>query len=121
MLSISTLAQRSGAERRRKVFAATPSRVLAQRGWLALFCVILAVFALMPLVALVLRGFLESQDGRTVLSFDALRTVLSESGYWMATWNTVVISIGAMMLATVIGVVLAWCLVRTNVPFARTL
>src|SRR4051794_19014500 len=75
MLSISTIAQRSGAGRGRKVFAATPSRVLVQRGWLTLFCLILAVFALMPLVALVLRGFLESQDGRTVLSFDALRTV----------------------------------------------
>lgn len=121
MLSISTIAQRSVAGRGRNVFAPTPSRVLVQRGWLTLFCLILTVFALMPLVALVLRGFIESQDGRTVLTLGALHAVLTGSGYWMATWNTVVISIGAMMLATIIGVILAWCLVRTNVPFARAL
>ncbi|WP_246776976.1 iron ABC transporter permease [Microvirga sp. VF16] len=46
---------------------------------------------------------------------------MGQSGYWLAAWNTVVISIGSMVLAAVIGVVLAWCLVRTNVPFARTL
>ncbi|QRM33385.1 iron ABC transporter permease (plasmid) [Microvirga sp. VF16] len=97
------------------------SRSVKQAGWLTIACIVLAIFSLMPLVALILRGFVETEGGKLVLTFDAIRTVMGQSGYWLAAWNTVVISIGSMVLAAVIGVVLAWCLVRTNVPFARTL
>ncbi|QRM33331.1 iron ABC transporter permease (plasmid) [Microvirga sp. VF16] len=103
------------------LFERLRSRSAQQAGWLTIACIVLAIFSLMPLVALILRGFVETEGGKLVLTFDAIRTVMGQSGYWLAAWNTVVISIGSMVLAAVIGVVLAWCLVRTNVPFARTL
>ncbi|AOO84891.1 ABC transporter permease (plasmid) [Bosea vaviloviae] len=99
----------------------SPPRSLRQAGWLTLACMVLAVFSLLPLIALVVRGFVETEGGRLVLTFSAVKTVMSQSGYWFAAWNTVVVSIGSMILAAVIGVILAWCLVRTNVPFARLL
>lgn len=96
-------------------------RRVVRRVWFVAFCLVLAGLSLMPLIALVLRGFVAESDGALTLSLSAFRTVLGEPTYWMAAWNTVVISIGAMILATVIGVGLALCIVRTNVPMARTL
>jgi iron(III) transport system permease protein len=99
-----------------------PSRVMAQMGWLGLFCIVLAVLVAMPLVALMLRGFLGTDsDGRLMLTLEAVRVVLAEGGYWMAMWNTFVVSIGTMLVAALMGVLLAWCLVRTNVPWSGLL
>jgi iron(III) transport system permease protein len=99
-----------------------PSRVMAQTGWLGLFCIVLAVLVAMPLVALMLRGFLGTDsDGRLMLTLEAFRVVLAEGGYWMAMWNTFVVSIGTMLVAALMGVLLAWCLVRTNVPWSGLL
>lgn len=98
-----------------------PARVIAGRWWFSFFCSVLAIFSVLPLVALMLRGVLETQGGHTVVTFQAVQLVLSERSYWIATANTIIISIGATVLAAAIGVVLAWCLVRTNVPYARAL
>ena len=41
--------------------------------------------------------------------------------YWRSLGDTIVISAGSTSLATLIGVALAWTLVRTNMPGARLL
>jgi iron(III) transport system permease protein len=98
-----------------------PLRSLVRTGWLTVFCLLLTVLVAMPLVALMLRGFLESENGHLVFTWAAFAAVMNEPSYWLATANTIIISVGSMVLATVIGVILAWCLVRTNLPHARML
>ncbi|UXN57421.1 ABC transporter permease [Phyllobacterium zundukense] len=96
-------------------------RTLTGRLWLTVFYLVLVIFTVMPIASLVVRGFVDTENSRVVLTLNAVSAVLGEPSYWAAMWNTVVISIGAMLLATAIGVILAWCLVRTNVPWARLL
>ncbi|KRE01203.1 ABC transporter permease [Bosea sp. Root670] len=90
---------------------------LAQRlGWLALLLAVLAVLVVLPLLALILRGFVAVEGGRSSASLGSFQKVLGDASYWVAMGNTLVVSIGSMLLAAVIGTLLAWCLVRTDVP-----
>ena len=88
---------------------------------LALLFAAAAVLVVLPLVALLFQGFTREADGRFVLSSQHLAAVLGNAGYWAALGNTVLVAIGATVLACVVGVGLAWALVRTNVPGKRVL
>lgn len=92
------------------------ARHLGRLGWLALLFAVLAVLVVLPLLALVLRGFIAVEGNQVSASLASFRKVLGDLSYWVAMGNTLVVSIGSMLLATLIGTVLAWCLVRTNVP-----
>ena len=76
----------------------------------------LAVLVVLPLLALILRGFVAVEGGRSSASLGSFQKVLGDASYWVAMGNTLVVSIGSMLLAAVIGTLLAWCLVRTDVP-----
>ena len=80
-----------------------------------------AILAVLPLLALLFQGFSREVDGAITPSTVHLAKVLTSGGYWSALGNTVGVALGATVTACVIGVGLAWILVRTNVPGKRLL
>lgn len=89
---------------------------------LALTVFTLAVVALIaaPLVEVVLRSF-QQQTGLigSVWSTVNYRN-LSSSLILKAAWNSCVIAVGSMAVATIFGVALAWLVTRTDLPLRRT-
>lgn len=96
-------------------------RRLGQRTALAALYAVTGILVCLPLAALLLQGFSESADGRTVATGRFLIAVIGSPGYWTALGNTVLVALGATVLATLLGVLLAWIIVRTNVPGRRVL
>lgn len=84
-------------------------------GLLAL-CAVLAVLTATPLVVTVVRSFL-APDGS--FSLDGYRNVLLTS--FESLQNTFVLGLGKTVLAVVIATVLAWLVVRTDLPGRRAL
>lgn len=76
------------------------------------FFVIALVVA--PLVAILYRGIVELGDGSPGLTTRYLVTVLTGFIYWTALFNTLVISIGAALVATLLGTTFAWIFARTD-------
>lgn len=62
-----------------------------------------------PMAAMLLEAFVSENS-----SLERIVTPLIKPAYWEALLNTIVISVGTAVLATVIGTVLAWVLVRTD-------
>jgi iron(III) transport system permease protein len=93
------------------------SRDLVRAAAFVVLFLLLAVLVVLPLCALLLRGFTSTEAGRTVVTLDAFRHVLTDRSYWASMGNTLVISVGATVLAATLGVFLAWSVVRTNVPY----
>ncbi len=79
------------------------------------------VLVVLPLCALLLQGVTREIDGHLELSGEHLSLVMGSAGYWTALANTVMVAVGATVLACVVGVGLAWVIVRTNVPGKRAL
>ena len=96
-------------------------RRAGQRLALGILYTLTLVLVIAPLFALVVQGFTDQVAGKLVLSLKSIRTVLDNPSYFTALWNTVAVAIGATVLAVVLGVGLAWVLVRTNVPGKRVL
>jgi len=97
--------------------------IIATRPWritglyqlaLAVLVVFITLFVVAPLIAILYRSVIDVDGGDLVLTGRHLITVLSDSIYWTALLNTVVISLGAALLATTIGTVFAWIFVRTD-------
>lgn len=88
----------------------TRSGFAATAGLVALL-VMVAVLIAMPLAALLVHAFM-GVDGR--FSLAAIATVLGDSVYWEALANTVVVSVGAAVVATLLGTLLGWIFARTN-------
>lgn len=105
------------ADRAPAARAGVSTRRLNQIGMFALLIAALAVLIVLPLGALILRGFVRIDNGHASASLAAFGKVFGDMSYWMAMGNTLVIALGSMLLATALGVMLAWCLVRTNVPW----
>ena len=89
-----------------------PSAVL----WLALLAVLVLALVVSPLAAILYRAFVDVRAGSTVLTGANFVRVLSDSIYWSALLNTLIVSCAAALIATVFGSSLAWMLVRTNTP-----
>lgn len=92
-----------------------------QRLSLALLYASTTVLVVLPLLALLFQGFTREADGRLEATTSQLTGVLGNAGYWAALGNTVGVALGATVLACVIGLGLAWIIVRTNVPAKRWL
>lgn len=96
-------------------------RRLGQRVTLTLLYGTTGVLVVLPLLALIFQGFTDRADGRIVATTRFVESVGTSAGYWAALGNTIVVALGATALATVLGVALAWIVVRTNVPGKRVL
>ena len=92
-----------------------------QRLSLALLYASTTVLVVLPLAALLFQGFTRDADGKVEVTTRHLTGVLGNSGYWTAFANTVGVALGATALACLIGIGLAWIIVRTNVPAKRWL
>jgi iron(III) transport system permease protein len=80
--------------------------------FLGVFAIVLIVA---PLAAILYRAVIEvDQHGAMQFTVRYLREVLSGSVYWTALWNTLLVSVGAALVATMIGSALAWLFVRTD-------
>ncbi|TDE10177.1 ABC transporter permease [Jiangella asiatica] len=71
-----------------------------------------------PSVGIFGNSFFESGSGLTLRWY---RETLTSPGVLSATLNTAMVVVGATTIALVSGVVLAWLVSRTDIPFARVL
>lgn len=80
--------------------------------------VILALLVVVPMVTLFLGSI--SADRHTAfttdLTFANYITVFSSGRYLTALWNTIFVAFASTAIATIIGVVLAWLVARTDMP-----
>lgn len=97
-------------------------KVRARRRWnlfelsvLALWTVAFFVFVGYPIVRLFLASVWSDEDGLTLQNFSLL---VSEPAVLEATWNSVLLGVGAVIGSSIIGVPMAWLVARTNLPFA---
>ena len=90
-------------------------------GLFLLVGIVVIVVTVLPLGTVLFGGFFKSGSVGFEFTLEPLQRVFSKSEYWAAAANTIVIGLGATLLACVLGVSLAWALVRTNVPYAALL
>lgn len=107
--------------RRRGVGQGALSNAFMRYGIAICVAILLALLVIVPLSTIFAHGLLEFSDGYVRPSFAAFRRVLGAPSYWYAFGSTLVIGVGAALVATILGVALAWMLVRTNTPWAPAL
>src|SRR5215210_4637582 len=72
------------------------------------------VLVVAPLGAVLYRGVFDVGAAGVVPTTRHLAKVLSGSIYWTALVNTLVIALGAALVATLLGTALAWIFARTD-------
>lgn len=87
--------------------------------YLALLGLVITALVVAPLAAILYRAVVDVQDGAVRLTARHLVQVMGDDIYWIALWNTLVVSVGAAVLATGVGTLFAWIFVRTD-TFGRT-
>lgn len=88
---------------------------------LAAVSLLLVVLVVLPLCSVFIDAFtVVGPQGRRI-GLDNFVRVATQWPYWSSLATTLVVSIGATIVATVIGMALAWALVRTNTPAAALL
>lgn len=78
----------------------------------------LGLFALVvvPLAFILVRAVLTQTDDGWHFATGPIRQVVTGAIYWSALLNTLIIGAGATVIATAVGVPLAWLFARTNMP-----
>ncbi|HLH22951.1 MAG TPA: iron ABC transporter permease [Chloroflexota bacterium] len=94
--------------------------------WAALLtCALLALVAFMvlaPLTLMVTSSFQLARPGQpAVYGLDGWRQAFGDPANLAALWNTVTLSVARQSIAVVLGVLLAWLIARTDLPFKGTL
>lgn len=94
--------------------------------WAApLTCALLALVAflvLAPLTLMVAGSFQLARPGQpAVYGLDGWRQAFGDPANLAALWNTITLSVARQAIAIVLGVLLAWLIARTDLPFKRTL
>lgn len=78
---------------------------------------LVCLMVLVPIVAILSRSLFEQQFGEPVVfSLQSFRTAFTNDAILFAVRNTVIASVGSTLFATVVGVLLAWLVTRTNMP-----
>ena len=90
--------------------------VLRKHGLLALCIALVLPLVIAPLLIIVVRSVVLFEPGGWVLTVQHFARVLGSSIYWVALANTIVISLGATMLASAFGVPLGWLYARADLP-----
>lgn len=97
------------------------SRAGRRYAFFTLCLALVVVLIVLPLALLVAHGFGSSDRTGWNWTLEFVREVTTGTKYWQALTNTVIVGILATLLATGIGVPLAWIFARTNVPAATLL
>src|ERR1019366_9832456 len=82
-----------------------------------LFAVII-VTVVIPLCFVFFDGLFKIENHRLTVTLQYFEQVMGNRRYWVALTNTAVVALGATVVAVLLGVALAWLLVRTNTPGA---
>jgi iron(III) transport system permease protein len=104
--------------------------VRAVRGWVprlnwGLFLMILLIgsmgfYILYPLVLILINSFnVATIADPPVYGVQAWKDAFSDQAIWVSLWNTIKIAFWRNVLVFPIGVLIAWVLARTNIPFAN--
>jgi len=77
-------------------------------------------YILYPLVLILINSFNVATIAEPpVYGLQAWRDAFSDPGIWVSLWNTIKIAVVRNLLVFPVGVVIAWILARTNIPFAN--
>src|SRR5205809_5154020 len=89
--------------------------------WRALTILVTASAVLGPLFLILYQSFLTAPffDPRKTVGVEAYAFVFSDSDFWKALRNSVVIATGMTLIAVPLGALLAFVLERTDLPFKR--
>jgi iron(III) transport system permease protein len=82
---------------------------------------VLTVLVVLPLGSVVSNSIFVTDAHGLHVTWQNFYHVATQANYWRSLGDTILISAGSSALATIIGVALAWMMVRTNVPAARLL
>ncbi len=82
--------------------------------------VFVGIIILYPIAMVMLSSFWQTITNST-FTFRWYQAVYTDPATYDALMNTIVVVVGVTSLALVVGLTLAWIVVRTDVPFARTL
>lgn len=89
--------------------------------WRLLVAAVTALFILMPVGLIIWQSFLSgaffAPNARVTL--DDYRFVFSDPGFWSALKNTVLLSLGMIVIAVPLGSLLAFLIIRTDLPGRR--
>ena len=97
----------------RRLFASVDGRALL----LSLFLALVGFLVFTPLLFLLYGSFeTVGPDGRTVYSLQGWRQALDNPGIVSAIYNSFSLAIARQSIATVIGILLAWLIARTDIP-----
>lgn len=100
----------------------TPIRSIQRHGISAAVYVLLLLVVVYPIGRLFLSAFQTSRPGKesiwTLVNFSSL---LSSRAFVDALKNTILISVEAVLISTALGVLLAWAIARTDMPFKKFL
>lgn len=86
--------------------------------WRHSIALLAALFILAPVALIVWQSFLTGAffNARSHASADSYAFVLTDPGFWDALTNTVILSLGMVAISVPLGSLLAFLLVRTDVP-----
>jgi iron(III) transport system permease protein len=78
---------------------------------------VVAFAVLAPLGILILNSFQVAKPGETtVFGLEGWREAITSPGILMAMWNTLALAFTRQLIATVLGIVIAWLIARTDLP-----
>ena len=96
-----------------------PRAGLGQLAFLALIAAF-AFYLIYPLLLIIVNSFNTSRIGQVpVYGLGAWAQAWSTPGIMQSLWNTLSVAFWYQLLSLPIGVLLAWVLARTNIPWAR--
>lgn len=98
-----------------------PGRQRRTRTTSILIGVLLAIMAFFTVVPVVLVIIMSMQENGGGFGFDNWVRTFSRPGFGEALWNTFALSFVRQLIGTVLGVMIAWVLARTDIPGAKWL
>jgi iron(III) transport system permease protein len=91
-------------------------RYIRRYGLFVLATAAMLLIVVVPLVIVLMQGFVVYEEGAWHFSLSSAALVLGRWPYWAALLNTIIIGLGATAIACVAGVPMAWLFARTNLP-----
>lgn len=83
---------------------------------------VVAFLVLVPLFLMILNSFQVSDPGEPIVyGLQGWREAFSSPGILSAIYNTFSLAIARQLIALILGIVLAWLLARTDIPFSSPL
>lgn len=102
---------------RKSPFSALSSVSFQSKLLIVIFSIVVVTFFILPIVRLAFMSFI-GEEGLT-LSF--YQDILSSKRTWTVLRNTLIMIVGSVTIATVLGVVFAWIMAYTDIRFKKVI